>query len=127
MSERSVRISEAESRIMDALWTQGALGVAHLLEEVAEAQNWTDATVKALIGRLLKKGAIRSRRVEGRVVYEPLVSRESYVRAESQEFMDRLFGGELSPLVAHFAKDRNLTPDEMQTLSALLAKIDGDE
>ena len=49
-------ISEAESRIMEALWRRGPLVVEDIIGEVAPAQNWSDATVKSLIGRLLKKG-----------------------------------------------------------------------
>jgi len=54
----------------------------------------------------VKKQAIESRRDGGRTT-TPLVARDDYLAAESQGLLDRLFGGELSPFVSHFAEHRN--------------------
>ena len=88
-----MRISGAESRIMDALWRRGPSPVDEIIADAAPGQGWSDATVKALIGRLLKKGALESVREGGRVRYRPLVARDDYLAAESQGFLDRMFGG----------------------------------
>ena len=123
---RKVRISGAESRIMDALWRRGPLLVEEIIADAAPAQGWSDATVKALIGRLLKKQAIASFKHDGRTRYRPLVERDDYLAAESQGLLDRLFGGELSPFVSHFTENRKLKPDDVARLKALIAKLDDD-
>jgi predicted transcriptional regulator len=125
-SERKVRISDAESRIMDALWRRGPLVVEDIIADAAPASRWSDATVKALIGRLLKKKAIASFRESGRTRYQPLVERADYLATESQGLLDRLFGGELSPFVSHFAENRKLKPEDVAKLKALIAKLDDD-
>jgi predicted transcriptional regulator len=119
-----VRISGAESRIMDALWRRGPLVVEDIIADVTPAQKWSDATVKALIGRLLKKQALASFRDGGRTRYRPLVERDDYIAGESQGLLDRLFGGELSPFVSHFAERRKLAPEDVARLKALIAKLD---
>jgi predicted transcriptional regulator len=119
-----MHISGAESRIMDALWRRGPLVVEDIIGEVAPAQKWSDATVKALIGRLLKKQAIESVREGGRARYRPLVERDEYVVAESQGFLDRMFGGELAPFVSHFTERRKLSQADLARLKALIAKLD---
>jgi BlaI family transcriptional regulator, penicillinase repressor len=111
---------------MEALWTNGPSTAEELVRETGEAQNWGEATVKTLINRLLKKKALVSERSEGRVRYRPLVSRADYLTVESQGLLDRLFGGELSPLVAHFAKHRDLSPDEIARLKSLIAELEDD-
>jgi predicted transcriptional regulator len=121
-----MRISDAESRIMDALWRCGPLVVENIVAQTAPAQGWSDATVKALIGRLLKKKAIESFREGGRTHYRPLVTRGDYIAKESQTFLDRLFGGELAPLVSYFAERRKLSPKDIERLKALIAKLDDD-
>jgi BlaI family penicillinase repressor len=123
---RDVRISDAESRIMDALWRRGPLVAEDIIADAAPAQRWSDATVKALIGRLLKKKAIASFRDGGRTRYRPLVERADYLASESQSLLDRLFGGELSPFVSHFAESRKLKPEDVAQLKALIAKLDDD-
>ena len=109
---------------MDTLWRRGSLVVEDIIAEVAPAQAWTDATVKALIGRLLKKKAIQSFRANGRTYYRPLVQRDAYVTAESQAFLDRMFSGQLAPLVSHFAEHRALSEEDLVRLKALIARLD---
>lgn len=121
-----MRISDAESRIMDALWRRGPLVAEDIVADTAPAQAWSEATVKALIGRLLKKKAIQSFREEGRTRYRPLVTRDDYIAAESQTFLDRIFGGELAPFVSHFAERRKLSAKDVERLKALVAKLDDD-
>jgi BlaI family transcriptional regulator, penicillinase repressor len=121
------RISAAESQIMQALWTRGPLGAEDIVREVGEAQSWGEATVKTLINRLLKKKAIASEREAGRARYRPLLSREDYVTGESQGLLDRLFGGEVAPLVAHYAKHRPLSAEEIERLKSLIAAMEQDD
>ena len=68
--------------------------------------------------------ALISERSEGRTRYRALVSRADYVQGESQGLLDRLFGGELAPLVAHYAKHRNLSADEVRRLKRLIEDFD---
>lgn len=122
-----LRISPAESQIMAALWQDGPMTADELVRQVGEPQQWGEATVKTLINRLLKKKALKSERIEGRTRYRPLVSREAYVTSESQGLLDRLFSGQVAPLVAHFAEHRALTPDDVARLKRLISELeDGD-
>ncbi len=115
-------ITPAESHIMDALWRLGPLAMEDVTEAVA-AQNWGAATVKTLVHRLLKRRAIRSERIDGRVRYVPILQRADYLQAESQGLLDRLFGGKLTPMVAHFAEHRSLSKDEIARLRRLLDEL----
>ena len=116
-------ISGAESKVMEALWRRGPLTADEIIAEVAPAENWGEATVKTLINRLLKKKAIQSARAEGRHCYRPLLQRDDYVQAESQGLLDRLFGGQLAPLVSHFAEHRALSPEDVARLKKLIEDL----
>ena len=123
----AMRITAAESQIMEALWRAGPLTPDEIVADVGGAQNWGAATVKTLITRLLKKKALASEREAGRTRYRPLISREEFLHTESQSFLDRLFDGQLAPLVAHYAKHRPLTADEVGRLKQLIRELEGDE
>ncbi len=112
---------------MDALWAEAPLSADEIVRRVGPAQGWGDATVKTLINRLLKKKALASFRDQGRTVYRPLLSQADFITGESQGFLDRLFGGKLSPLVAHLAKSKSLTPDEIAQLKRLIAELDEED
>jgi BlaI family transcriptional regulator, penicillinase repressor len=119
-----VKISGAESQIMEALWRSGPLTPDGVVAEVGDKHGWAPGTVKTLITRLLRKGAIEGRREAGGYFYRPLVTRSDYVQSESQGLVDRLFDGEVAPLVAHFAEHRALTSKDIQLLKKLIAELD---
>lgn len=119
-----MRISDAESQLMDVLWDRGPTSAEDLIREASAAQGWAEGTVRTLINRLLRKKAIESRKEAGRAVYHPLVARADYVQAESQGLLNKLFQGELAPLVVHFAEHRALTAKDIETLKALIARIE---
>jgi BlaI family transcriptional regulator, penicillinase repressor len=122
-----MRITTAESQVMEALWRGGPMTSDELVADVGGRRVWGEATVKTLINRLLKKSALKSERIDGRVRYVALIERADYVQSESQSLLDRLFEGSLTPLVAHFADRRKLKPDEIKRLKKLLEDMeDGD-
>ena len=120
------KISGAESHIMEALWTQGPMTAEEIVQTVGPAQAWGEATVKTLINRLLKKKALASERTGGRAIYRPIVSRAEYVTGESQGLLDRLFGGQIAPLVAHYARHRAVSAEELARLKTLIAELETD-
>lgn len=119
-----MRISAAESLVMEALWRASPLTADQITAEVAADQAWTEATVKSLLNRLLTKGAIAADRDGRRYLYRPLTERGDYVHAESRGLVDRLFEGRLAPLVAHFSARETLSADDVAELKRLIEEID---
>jgi predicted transcriptional regulator len=122
-----MRISNAEAQVMDCLWRRSPLTADDIVAEVAEPQGWSDATVRTLINRLLKKKAIAAVKDGRRYLYRPLTARDDYVSAESQGLLDRLFDGRLAPLVAHLTEREQLTPDDVAEIRRLIEKLDAEK
>lgn len=120
----TAKISAAESQVMEVLWKAKALSPEDIIARVGPANGWAPGTVKTLVNRLLKKGAIAGAREKSGYVYRPLLTRADYLTDESRGLLDRLFRGELAPLVAHFAERRQLTPKDVAKLKALLADLE---
>ncbi|WP_296598492.1 BlaI/MecI/CopY family transcriptional regulator [Phenylobacterium sp.] len=121
-----MRISAAESLVMETLWRRQPLTAEEIFAEVGEAQGWAEPTLKTLLGRLLKKNAVSAQKDGRRYLYRPLVARADYVEAESQGLLDRLFDGRLAPLVSHFSERQRLTPEDIADLKRLIAELDDD-
>jgi predicted transcriptional regulator len=119
----AMKISSAESVVMEALWRRSPLTSEAIIAEVGEPQGWTEGTVKVLISRLLKKKAIAAAADGRRYLYSPLVSRQAYVQSESQGLLDRLFDGKLAPLVTHFSESDKLSEADIAALKALIEKM----
>jgi predicted transcriptional regulator len=122
--KKKIRISEAESQVMEALWRKHPLTPEDIIAATAKANDWGPGTVRTLITRLLRKGALAGTRRNGGYFYHPLISRADYVQAESQTLLDRLFHGEVAPLVAHFAAYRALSAADIRKLKKLIKELE---
>jgi predicted transcriptional regulator len=120
-------ISEAESTLMEVLWQRGDATAEELREAVADRTDWQAGTVKALLNRLLNKGAIRAEREGRRFRYRPVLKREDYVSEQSRSLIDRLFDGRIAPLVAHFSEQKELSKSDLDELRRLIRELDDDE
>jgi BlaI family penicillinase repressor len=124
----TVRISAAESQVMEALWRGKPLSPEDIIAAVGPANGWQAGTVRTLITRLLRKKAIAGKKEKSGYLYRPLITRADYVQDESKGFLDRLFKGEVAPLVAHLAEHRALTARDLKKLKKLIAELeDSDE
>ena len=119
----SERISEAEHAVMEVLWKEAPLGAAEVAERVDPKRDWSIRTVKTMLSRLLAKGALAHEEEGRRYLYRPAVTREEFVARESGRLLDRMFGGRVTPLVAHLAEQNRLTPKDIEEIEALLREL----
>ena len=117
------RISDAEHAVMEVLWDESPLTAQEVVERVDPSRGWSANTVKTLLGRLLNKTAISAEEDGRRYLYRPAVERGDYVAGESKRLMDRLFGGRLTPLVAHLAERDQLSDTDIAEIEALLRDL----
>ncbi|MFL6724812.1 MAG: BlaI/MecI/CopY family transcriptional regulator [Sphingomicrobium sp.] len=119
-----VRISDAELDVMEALWAASQpLTASEVAERIDTARGWSLATVKTMLSRLAAKGALTHREDGRRFLYYPAIRREAYVGNESRRFVERLFGGRLSPLVARLAEEDAIDEDDIAAIEALLKEL----
>ena len=117
------RISDAEHAVMSALWDKSPLTAQEVSERIGSERQWSANTVKTLLGRLLAKRAVAFEEDGRRYRYRPLVARDDYLTGESRRLIDRLFGGKLTPLVAHLAERNELSADDVTEIEALLKSL----
>ena len=118
-----MKITQAEAQIMEVLWrADEPLAIEGLRARLDE--DWADGTVRAFMNRLLRKKAVAAAKDGKRSLYRPLLERRDYVVAESETFLARVFQGEAAPLVAHFVKNRGLTPDDLRQLKAIIEDLE---
>lgn len=121
-----MQISEAESAVMAVLWQRSPLAADEVVAALAATHDWQEATVKTLLNRLLTKGAVRARKDGRRYLYTPVLEREAWLTQESKGLLDRLFGGRVAPLVAHFSEQRKLSKKDLADLRKLIEELDDD-
>ena len=119
-------ISEAESAVLEVLWDKGPASAEDVTAALAIPRGWQDSTVKTLLGRLLKKGAVRAEKDGRRFIYSPTLAREEWLSSESESLLNRLYGGRVAPLVAHFSRHRKLSKRDIRELKRLVEELEGE-
>lgn len=117
------RASESEMQVLSALWDDAPQTAADLTAHIGKQNGWTQATVKTLLARLVQKGAVTAEADGRRYLYRPAIDRAEAMGEESQRFVDRLFGGRVSPLIAHLAEREALSDTDIAEIEALLRKL----
>jgi BlaI family penicillinase repressor len=120
--KESVSISEAESVVMEVLWAKSPMATEDVLNALPKSK-WQESTVKTLINRLLKKGALNARKDGRRYLYSPVITRRDWLSRESDGFLNRMFGGRVAPFVAHFSQQRKLTKKDLADLRRLIEEL----
>lgn len=112
-----------ELEILKILWEHGPSSVRsvyrEMLSQQPEGKDLAYNTVQTLL-RLMedKKGLVKSRQ-EGRAfIYTPLYSREQTV----SRFLDRVFDGAASQLVASLLEAERIPPEELERMQTLIAE-----
>jgi BlaI family penicillinase repressor len=122
-SKRIPRVSETEWEVLQAVWTHHPATASEIFERLlTQDPSWHPKTAKTLLARLVKKGALRHEARGRAYVYEPLVKEADLVASVSDSFLNRVFGGSLKPMLAHFVERRRLSPEELRELENLLAR-----
>jgi len=125
--KEEVSISEAEAVVMEVLWNskQTPLAAEEVVATLAQSRQWQEATIKTLLNRLLKKKGAISAELQGRrYLYAPVLQREDWLHAQSAGLLDRLFGGRVAPLVAHFGRHRKLSKKDIAELKRLIQEME---
>lgn len=117
-------ISDAEAVVMEVLWQRHPQGADDVVAALSARSDWAEPTIKTLLNRLLNKGAIRAERDGRRYLYSPVLSREAWVAQQSEGLLERLFGGRVAPLVAHFSERGKLSEADIAELKRLIGELD---
>ncbi len=122
---KQINISEAEWKIMQILWAEEAL----TLKEIAGAlkgAGWSYTTIRTMVGRLTDKGAvIADKSVANNFKYHAAIDESVCKRKMAVSFIDRVFDGSVSRLVANLAKGSSLSDEERNELMEIIEKMDG--
>jgi BlaI family penicillinase repressor len=114
-------ISEAEWEVIKVIWDAGEpLTAGRIVAGLSGQKAWRPRTVKTLLARLVKKGAVKTQVIEKRYVYRAAITRQQAARHEARSFLSRVFDGALVPAVATFLKESDLSPDDLRELKQIL-------
>lgn len=120
MQASIMQISDAEWDVMQVIWAEQPRTAAEVISELSQTHDWNHRTVRTLLARLVEKQALDYEVDGARYIYRAAVTQDECIRQRSESFVSRVFGGNVSALVAHFVEDGSLSDSEVDELMDLL-------
>lgn len=117
-------ITEAEWKVMRLLWAQAPQPAYDLIQNLQKTEGWHANTVRTILSRLHAKKAVTAKRYKNLYLYSPAITREQCIQSEGDSFLERVFGGSVTPLLLHFAKRHRLSEAEIEELKGLLERAE---
>jgi predicted transcriptional regulator len=112
---------------MEILWRSAPRGSEDLAAALQPDTGWHENTVRTLLNRLARKGAVRAEREGRRYLYWPVLTREQWQARESRSLLDRVFGGKVAPLLVHFSRNEKLSAKDVAELRRLVDQLERKE
>ena len=114
-----ISISESEWVVMKIIWDEPPKTLQDILNALKHTA-WSSTTIQTYLARLVKKGALTTKRQGKGYLYYPAISESDCQLAESKSFLNRVYDGSLSQMVKGFVKSGNLSEDELSKLKKLI-------
>jgi predicted transcriptional regulator len=120
-------VTEAELKVLEALWERGPATVRELAETLyGHPGPAKAATVLKLLERLEKDECVRRERGPGVQSFAASIRREDLIDRRLQNLAEQLCGGSLTPLLTHLVRADRLSAAERQSLRELIEELDQD-
>ncbi|MDD3568419.1 MAG: BlaI/MecI/CopY family transcriptional regulator [Bacteroidales bacterium] len=123
-------LTKAEEQVMQILWKIEKGFVKDIIDSMPKPKPAYN-TVSTIVRILEKKGFVGHNAYGKTHEYYPLVSKKDYSGKFLKGFVKNYFGNSYRQMVSHFAKEENLSIEEMESIINLLSdelkkqKLDG--
>jgi BlaI family penicillinase repressor len=117
-------LSEAEWKVMEALWDRSPATVRDVFDRTARETGWAYTTVKTILERMAAKGALRRRSRDRVGWFEPLVTRRMARRSAVRSLLDRAFDGAFGSLLQHLVAEERISPKDRRRLQSMIEDED---
>ena len=121
---KKISLSEAEWKLMDALWEEPPKTIMQLTKVLEENTGWKKNVVITMLKRLEAKGAVRHEEGSRAKQFYPAVSREDTALEETRGFLERVYNGSLGLMVDAMVSSRALSEREIAELREILKKAE---
>lgn len=121
--ESSKSISESEWKVLEILWDKPGSLIGEIRDALSDS-GWSYSTIKTLVARLVKKGALRAEDSPQGKRYYPEVDEDESRRDETKHFLERIYNGSVRMLFSNLVKGSKLSEEEAEELMGLIDKME---
>src|SRR2546430_11208381 len=122
MSKPTVELTEAEWKIIRAVWEHEPCAAPTVQEKLHKQTEWTYSTVRTLMDRMVAKGLLTAEKMRNLTLYRSAVTREQAQRGELLYALKNAFNGALTPMMQCLLETGELSAKELAVLETVITE-----
>lgn len=116
------KISDAEWEVMRVAWSKKEVNSQEIVAVLKDKMDWKPATIKTLIGRLVKKGLLLTKAEGNRYIYFPSVSEADSMISATENLFAHVCSKKIGSTIGTLISEATLTFDDIALLEVLIQK-----
>lgn len=112
------KLFDSELKVMEVLWERGTCPAKDIVEALASRIGWNKNTTYTVIKKCIDKGAIA--REEPNFTCRALVTRDEVQQSETEQLIDKMFGGSSELFFSSFLKNQGISEEEAARLAKMI-------
>lgn len=126
--ESRIDITDGEWNVLSCLWQTSPQTARELTASLASSVGWSRSTTLTVLRRMTEKGLLLcEEREDGIRTYRTELLREAVTLRETEHFLDRIFGGNISMMLSAMTAGKRLTGEEIDALYEVLRQAEEQE
>ena len=113
-----MKLFDSELKVMEVLWEHGSKSAKDIVDILSQRIGWNKNTTYTVIKKCIGKGAID--REEPGFICKPLVTREEVAQSETEQLIDKMFGGSSELFFSSFLKNQGISEAEALRLARMI-------
>jgi len=114
-----IKLAKREEQIMQVYWDLGKAFIKEVIPHLPDPKPHYNS-VATMVKILEEKGFLGHDSVGNLYLYFPVISREDYQKHAMKDIVSQYFDNSYPRMLAFFAKEQNLTEDELKEILQMI-------
>ncbi|MBO5032546.1 MAG: BlaI/MecI/CopY family transcriptional regulator [Lachnospiraceae bacterium] len=113
-----MKLFDSELKVMEVLWEKGQTSARDIVDILSNRIGWNKNTTYTVIKKCIEKGAVE--RGEPGFLCTALVTRDEVAQSETEQLIDKMFGGSSELFFSSFLKNQGISEEEAARLAKMI-------
>lgn len=113
-----MKLFDSELKVMEVLWEKDPISAKEIVDILSKQIGWNKNTTYTVIKKCVEKGAVS--REEPGFLCRTLVTRDEVAQSETEQLIDKMFGGSSELFFSSFLKNQGISEDDAARLAKMI-------
>ncbi|WP_418524414.1 CopY/TcrY family copper transport repressor [Limosilactobacillus vaginalis] len=118
--EFNTYITDAEWEVMRVVWANDRVTSKKVISVLQEKMDWTQSTIKTILGRLVGKGVLNTEKEGRKFIYTANIEEKEAVRNYAEDIFNRICNKKVGNVIGSIIEDHVLSFDDIDRLEKIL-------